>query len=173
MNIQHSSRTDQWGTPPYIVEAVRKVLGTIDLDPASSAKWNQTVGATRFLTEGLESWESTEPQNVYLNPPGGKQGNKSLAGLFWQRLMVERDVGLVRHAVFMAFSAEALQNTQGKGCAPIMAFPFCVPSKRLHFVSDSGKKDAPSHSNVIVYVPGTVDYTELFREVFAPIGCVR
>lgn len=173
MNIQHSSRTDQWGTPPHILAAVREVMGSIDLDPASSKRWNESVQATRFLTEGLESWESTSPQNIYLNPPGGKLGNKSLACLFWQRLMKERDAGLVKQAVFVAFSAEALQNTQGKNCKPIMDFTFCVPSKRLRFVSEDGKKNAPSHSNVIVYVPGTEDNSAKFFEVFSKIGAVR
>lgn len=171
MNIQHSSRTDQWGTPFEYVEAVHEVLGGIQLDAASSAHWNKTVGADAWLEDALsdEPWCLNEPLNIYLNPPGGKQGNKSLAGLFWQRLMVEKK----RHAIFMAFSAEALQNTQGKGTPCIMDFPFCVPEKRIRFVSMGEVKLAPSHSNVIVYVPGTVDRTDEFERVFSRFGRVR
>ena len=174
MNIQHSSRSDQWGTPPEYIEAARTVLGQIHLDPASSAHWNQFVKADEFLTEGLtdEPW-APFPVCVYLNPPGGKVGNKSLAGLFWQRLMKERAEGHIMHAIFMAFSAEALQNTQGKGTASLLDFPFCVPAKRIRFVSLGETKLAPSHSNVIVYVPGTVDRTGLFSDTFSQFGCVR
>jgi hypothetical protein len=171
MNIQHSHRTDQWGTPTGYIAAVHEVLGGIQLDAASSAHWNTTVGADCWLEDALaeEPWCPVEPLNIYLNPPGGKIGNKSLAGAFWQRLMREKH----RHAIFMAFSAEALQNTQGKGTDCILDYPFCVPEKRIRFVSFEGEKNAPSHSNVIVYVPGTVNETNLFVKIFSQFGRVR
>ncbi len=172
MNIQHSSATPEWGTPENILELVRKVLGTIDFDPASSVKWNASVGAKAFLTErddGLKAdWL---PGTLYCNPPGGKIGNSSKTALFWKRLMTHRESGQLEHAIFMAFSAEALQNTQGKGVLPIMHFPFCVPAKRIRFVALGVEKFQPSHSNVIAYVPGTLDKSELFRETFSSLGC--
>jgi hypothetical protein len=78
--------------------------------------------------------------------------------------------GDLEHAIFMAFSAEALQNTQGKGEPPIMDFPFCVPAKRIRFVSPAGVRSSPTHANVIVYVPGTIDRTDLFIKTFSTIG---
>jgi hypothetical protein len=176
MNIQHSSRTDLWYTPAPIIEMARSVLVTIDFDPASDAAANTAVGARTYRTEENSSLEGSWPDDVsiWLNPPGGKVGNRSKTGLFWERLMAHRTEGKLRHAIFLAFSAEALQNTQGKSCAPIMAFPFCVPAKRIRFVSPDGVKSAPSHSNVIVYVPGTVDRTDHFMETFWDLGwCVR
>lgn len=171
MNIQHSTRTDQWGTPPDIIARVKEVFdGIIDLDPASSYIWNETVGATRYLISGLDvPWSGS----VYVNPPGGKVGNKSYAGLFWKKLMSEVDSGRITHAVFMAFSAEALQNTQKPGQRAMMDYTFCVPSKRIHFVSPGVEKHAPSHSNVIVYVPGTVNCEASFRAAFETLGCVK
>jgi hypothetical protein len=169
----HSSRTDQWGTPPCVLDKVHEVLGTIELDPASSDYWNAAVQAERYLTDALsaEPW-SDKPVSVYLNPPGGKQGTKSLAGLFWTRLLQERAQGSVTHAIFMAFSAEALATTQKPGQLSIMDFSFCVPAKRLHFVNRGVKKTAPSHSNVIAYLPGTVDRRQMFRDVFSTLGKV-
>ncbi len=174
MNIQHSSATPEWGTPENIIELVRAVLGRIDFDPASSPRWNATVQADKFLTErddGLSApWA---PGALYCNPPGGKIGNHSKTAMFWKRLMSHREEGSLEHAIFMAFSAEALQNTQGKGVLPIMAFPFCVPAKRIRFVSVGVEKIQPSHSNVIAYVPGTTDKSDLFREVFSRLGWCR
>jgi hypothetical protein len=67
-----------------------------------------------------------------------------------------------------------LQNTQGKGVPAIMDFPFCVPAKRLHFLAEGNiQPEAPSHSNVIVYVNGTRDATATFSRVFASVGKVR
>ncbi len=171
MNVQHSSATNEWGTPPSILAMVREVLGPIDFDPASSVRWNAAVEAKRFLTEkddGLSApWL---PGTLYCNPPGGKIGNQSKTSLFWQRLMRHRDEGELEHAIFMAFSAEALQNTQGKGVLPIMAFPFCVPAKRIRFVAVGVEKFQPSHSNVIAYVPGKLDLTGRFQSVFSQLG---
>lgn len=172
-NVFHSSRSDNWHTPREYVEAVRAVFGgVIDLDPASSAQANSVVRATSYWTEsddGLSKpcWYG----NVYLNPPGGKRGNRSLAGLFWSKLMEQRSV--LGQAIYMGFSAEHMQSTQKPGQRSILDFPFCVPAKRIRFVDPTGLKSSPSHSNVIAYVPGIVDNTDKFLEVFARFGKVR
>lgn len=173
MNVQHSAASVLWYTPDVVLDAVREVLGDIELDPASDAYGNSRVGAARFLTEGdnglLAPWG--KPRSVFLNPPGGKVGNRSQTELFWLRLVAERrNFG---HAVFMAFSAEALQTTQKPGQNSLMEFPFCVPSSRLRFHARGEAKHSPSHSNVVVYVPGRVDVTARFLEVFSAIGACK
>lgn len=178
MNVQHSSRSDSWRTPKYIVDMCRSVLQTIDLDPASDPHANKIVGASCYYTEYDDAlslcWGSLEvPLSVFLNPPGGKIGNQSKVALFWNKLMECRDAGNLTHAIFLAFSIEALQTTQNKGRRPIAEFPLCVPSRRISFVPSDGKiKNQPSHSNMIVYVPGFVDRTPQFRDVFKNLGCV-
>jgi hypothetical protein len=174
VNIQHSSRTDRWYTPLDVIVRAQKVLGNIDLDPATDEFGNARVGATYILTEkedGLVApWVSG---TVFLNPPGGKRGNKSLAGLFWERLMKHREAGGLDDAIFLAFSAEALQSTQGKGYPSIGEFAFCVPKKRLRFDYPSGAVGgSPSHSNVIVYVPGNVSRETRFWEAFHTLGVI-
>ena len=105
--------------------------------------------------------------------PGGKIGNKSLTGLFWQRLLDHRHDFGIKHAIFMCFSAEALQSTQNKTYEPIGNFPVCIPSKRIAFDDPRNlARKAPSHSNAIVYVPGEIDATEKFAKVFSKIGSV-
>lgn len=174
MNVQHSSRSDTWYTPAYIIALVREVLGPIDLDPASDSRANAVVQASSYLTESddglVQPWGSG---SIYLNPPGGKKGNKSLAGLFWARLMEHRHKPDFKHAIFMAFSAEALQNTQGKSTPSIMEFAICVPSKRVRFVYPGVEKSSPSHSNVVVYVPGYLDETDRFLSVFKTLGACK
>lgn len=173
MNIQHSSRSDAWGTPPYILNAVRQTVGCIDFDPASSAAFNEQVQATEYFTEGaLERPWPVKDKTVFLNPPGGKTGNRSNTVLFWQRLLEFR--GEFKHAVFLAFSLEALQTTQKPERASIMDFPFCVPNKRVRFLYENGLVGpSPSHSNVIVYVPGTLNYTHQFITCFSAIGAIK
>jgi DNA N-6-adenine-methyltransferase (Dam) len=175
MNVQHLSRSDSWQTPKHIIQLVKQVLGEpIDLDPASSPEANALIGASRIITReenGLTSnWTGS---TVYLNPPGGKTKNASNSALFWKKLMLYRKAGFLGQAIFMAFSAEALQTTQGKGCLSIGEFPFCIPSKRIKFISAAGDGAiSPSHSNVIVYVPGIYNNTERFYKTFRPLGVV-
>lgn len=180
MNIQHSCRQDDWMTPLYIIEMVRKVLGEIDLDPATTEFANkERIKAKKFFTaqdDGLSKlWgDFDKPVSVYLNPPGGKLGNQSKTVLFWKHLMEIHNLDGLKHAIFMAFSIEALQSTQNRGCFSIGEFPCCIPAKRIKFDSTGPvAKMAPSHSNVIVYVPGTIDKTEDFKRVFSKIGLVR
>lgn len=174
MNIQHSSRSDEWYTPIAILTRAQCVLGSIDFDPASDAFGNARVGARYFFTkeqDGLKTpWLSG---TAWINPPGGKVKNRSNTELFWQRLMAHRDAGELTHAIFMAFSLEAAQTTQRDGKGGLLRFPHCAPAKRIAF--DSKNKPgaiAPSHGNIIVYVPGSVDRTELFRDTFSDLGFV-
>lgn len=173
-SIQHSSCTNEWYTPPDIVKLVHQVLGQVDLDPTSSPTANRYLEARQILTAEDNALECEWPTggSVYLNPPGGKTGNKSNTALFWQRLMAYR--GELTHAIFMAFSIEAMQTTQGKGCPSIGEFPICVPRKRIAFYNSAWNVGpAPSHSNLIAYVPGRIDRTETFREAFSELGLVR
>lgn len=68
----HSSSAANWVTPPEVVEVVHVTFGAIDLDPASSPRANEIVGASKIYTaddNGLDL------DNVWLgvtllNPPG-------------------------------------------------------------------------------------------------------
>ncbi len=181
MNIQHSSRTDAWGTPGQILDRSRKVLGRIDLDPASDWRFNLRVNAEAYIDQASNGLTSEWPINmrVFCNPPGGKTKNRSNTALFWDKLIKYKRDGSLRQAIFLAFSLESLQVTQSS-ILPMAMFPICIPKKRIAFETPEGVPGtAPSHSNAIVYVPGTenktVEFLEQFRDigyVMIPQGCV-
>ncbi len=153
---------------------VHSVLGPVDLDPASEPLANERIKANRVITESedglLAPWSRG---SVFLNPPGGKVGRHSKTSLFWQRLMRHLDEGHLSHAIFMCFSAEALQTTQGKGCRPVGDFVVCIPKKRIAFDYPAGNSGgSPSHGNAIIYVPGYIDNTGLFVKEFRQVGSV-
>lgn len=132
---QHSSKSSLWMTSRPILETTRAFFGgQIDLDAASDYEANKRVGAIQFMTDSLspEPWPVWD--SCFLNPPGGKQDKDSLPKLFWKRLLEEVKSDRIGHAIFLAFSIEALQTCQDKD-ACMLSYPICIPSQRLHFVS--------------------------------------
>jgi phage N-6-adenine-methyltransferase len=71
---------DEWTTPESMIERATRVLGSIDLDPASTKRANKVVGAKRILTKKDDAlrddchWTisgkaGAGAATVWLNPP--------------------------------------------------------------------------------------------------------
>lgn len=71
MNAKHSSDSAEHGTPPEYIEASRKLMKVISLDPASSKLANTVVKARRIYTIKDNGYAKRWRGNVLLNPPGG------------------------------------------------------------------------------------------------------
>lgn len=183
VNARHTSKHAEHYTPPKVIDAARRVMGAIDLDPASSARANRVVGAARIYTSeenGFEaSWDQfLNPSRVFLNPPGGKQdahgvrvekgdvgrGAASAQKAWWFKLAREWVGGRVHQAVFVGFSIEILQTTQvevpdQRGIRlPIpLDFPLCFPSRRLAYWVEKNDElvegKSPPHASVLIYLP--------------------
>lgn len=187
MNPQHSAQKSTWYTPPEILVAARRVLGPIDLDPASDEFGNRRVGAARIITaeeDGLATpWllAGQSVVTVWMNPPGRKARKKGepagpehrpLPSLFWNRLMLVKEQGRLRHAIVAAFSLEQFQTIQGSW--PMALFPFCIPERRVSWDPPEGQEaGSPTHASAFVYVPGKIDRTLEFETEFSRFGAVR
>lgn len=71
--VDEGTSSQHWWTPPEVIEPARRVLGAIDLDPASCDEANRMiVGATRYYTpdqDGLaQPWEG----RTWMNCPYGR-----------------------------------------------------------------------------------------------------
>lgn len=178
-SVFHSSAEDSYGTPEAYLVAAAQVLGGIDLDPASSARWNRRVQAAFIYTEYDDGLSQPWFGSVWLNAPGGKfpkghkLGGQSKAGLFWAKLLREIKAGNVEHAIVCAFNLNQLQSTQACALGAMLDFPVCFPSARVAYWSATGEAKSPPHASAFVYVPGKkVDRRELFGDVFAKFGKV-
>lgn len=171
MNVQHSSKTCEWFTPPDVITRVHNVFGVISLDPASCAEANKLVGADNYYTADDNGLEKPWFESVLVNPPGGKVSGsrRSLPQQFWVKAMKELAAGNLRHMIWVCFSIEQLQNSQGLDVPSMAEFTVCIPSKRLHFV---GAGNSPSHANAILYVPGRCNMTGAFVSEFGSLGRV-
>jgi hypothetical protein len=79
MNPLLSSEYQEHGTPCEIVAAARRVMGGIELDPASSASANDRVKADRYLDKHSNSLAiSWEAASALINPPGSTWTPKNM-----------------------------------------------------------------------------------------------
>ncbi len=138
-----SRQSNEWRTPPHIIEAARDVLGRIDLDPASNDAANSTVGALKLYTMDMDGLTQPWHGHVWLNPPF------SHAGKFAAKALAEFAAGQVEEVILL-LSANAMT---AKWFSPLLDHALCVLTGRLAFIGDDG---VPVKGNtagtVIVYV---------------------
>lgn len=93
----------------------------------------------------------------------------------------------VEQALFVGFSLEILQSSQGEDETSneprlsVLHFPICVPRRRLRFFAPDAtgelvEGDQPTHANVLVYLPPRADTftaTARFVRNFSAIGDCR
>lgn len=157
--------SDERGTPSYIIEAAREVMGTIDLDPASCATANEVVRAARYYTKEQDGLTQPWFGNVWLNPPF----SNPLCRLFMERLPEEYHAGRITQAVAIVNASSGRWFHRLLGEFP-SAWPnhsrYC-PSGRVEFYTlpgndrNSGANRYPNQT--IFYLGYDID---LFRRVF-------
>jgi hypothetical protein len=106
MQVLTSSETAEWYTPLRYIEAVREVLGGIDLDPASNRFANKWIGAKRIFTvedNGLaQDWVA---DTAFLNPPYGviygAGGCRSNQEIWADKLAREHKSGNIKRAILL------------------------------------------------------------------------
>lgn len=171
-SFEHTCLSVEHYTPSFIVEAAREVLGVIDLDPASNMIANRTVNASFYYDQGSNGLEASwnqplaRPSSIFLNPPTPSK-------LWWIKLLEEVALGHVSHAIFVGFSVQLVQTSQLNTDASILDYPCCFPQRRVAYLDPTGKaQKSPPGASVIVYVPGTVDRSYEFGDVFCNLGAV-
>ena len=80
MKIKHLALVQDSGNQEYytdeaIISRVKRVLGVIDLDPASNPLANETVGAVTFFTKSDDGLSRDWHDKVFMNHPFGKGEN--------------------------------------------------------------------------------------------------
>ena len=127
--MKPSSKSIEHYTPPAITDLAKQLMGGIDLDPSSCAEANHLVGSDRYFDAEQDGYaQKWCAERVFLNPPGGKRGNRAAAAMWWEKLRYHWVRGDVDQAVFLGFNASIIHTSQS-----ILDFPLCIPSSRIKF----------------------------------------
>jgi phage N-6-adenine-methyltransferase len=155
-----SSGDHEWFTPDEILIPVRKVLGEIDLDPASCEAAQFRVRARTYFTatdDGLrQPWIGT----VFCNPPY----KLPLIARFIGKLFEEIDAKNTTQAILLV---NAATETDWFQAALARADAVCFPDGRIHFQSETRNSDNPCQGQAILYYGAD---TRSFGETFAALG---
>jgi hypothetical protein len=158
----HGKASVEWGTPVEIVEFARHVLGgVIELDPCSSAYWNEYSVKAKSFTNYLPTLDAMsigadfQPSTMLINPPGGMVkevwawAHKAWSQYGWSIFWV-------------GFSLEQLLYLQKQG---VMggAIKRCIPPKRLRFLKPDPNGGpprpggSPTHGCYLALMPSILD----------------
>lgn len=153
---------NEWYTPAEHLDLARKVLGGIDLDPASSETANRTVGAEKFFTESDNGLDKPWFGKVWLNPPYAQPAIAHFA----DKMVEEWGNGDVEAAIVLThnYTDTAWFQKMARASAAI-----CFTRGRVRFVSPEGELAAPTQGQAFFYFGHDVD---AFAEVFAAVGFV-
>jgi hypothetical protein len=153
--VQQSLSNEHY-TPEKYIEAARKVLGGIDLDPASCEEANEIIKAKRFFTEADDGLAQAWKGRVWLNPPYGDK-----VGKFVSKLRNEKGVT----------ASITLVNAH---CTDTIWFQLlwdgtlCFTDHRINFYGDD-ERSGSTHGSVFVYFGPDKDR---FAKEFSQFGAV-
>jgi ParB family chromosome partitioning protein len=144
-HVSHNSGNNEWYTPPEYIEAAREVMGTIDLDPASSEIANKIVKAKRFYTADNSGLEKKWKGRVWMNPPYSSE----LIGQFTAKLCDHVRSGDITEAVVLVNNAtEAAWFEDMADLASTVMFTF----SRVKFLdAELSPRGAPLQGQAVLY----------------------
>ena len=149
--------SNEYYTPKHIVDAVRRVMGAIDLDPASCSDANDNMKAKKFYTQQDDGLTKPWRGRVFCNPPFSK-----VKVMDWVSKMVESPIDqgiLLLHAsTDTAYGQMALSK-----CDAV-----CFPEGRLKFYGPKAGGGAQIGQMILYYG----DDTEAFYNEFSEFGVV-
>lgn len=161
-HVAHNSGNNEWYTPAEYIKAARRVMGRIDLDPASSATANEVVKAAKFYTAEDDGLAQEWGGNVWMNPPY----SSDLIGKFAAKLVDELEAGRVREATVLVNNAT---ETQWFQLMADEAACLCFPRGRVRFWKPDGELGAPLQGQAIIYLGQ--NHLDFMRE-FSAFGLV-
>lgn len=158
-HVSHNSGENEWYTPSEYLEAAREVLGTIDLDPASSDVANERVKATSYFTKEDNGLAHEWHGNVWINPPYAQP----LISEFCEKVVEEFEANRVKAAIVLVNNATETRFFRRMAeSAPAI----CFPTGRIKYLDSAGRPaNTPLQGQAFVYFgDNTYEFISTFRQ---------
>jgi phage N-6-adenine-methyltransferase len=157
----HGNKNNDWYTPKLYIDLAREVMGGIDLDPATSAFAQETVGAKTFYTVDDDGLSKEWAGRVWINPPF------SNVLPFADKLISHLEVGDVTQAIVLTNN-----NTDTVWWHKMaeLANGVCFTKGRISFYDTFGNTSAPTNGQCFFYFG---EKLQLFTDCFYPHGLIR
>lgn len=153
----------EWYTPPQYIEAARDVMGSIDLDPASSDIANSIVKASKYYTKEDDGLSHEWHGNVWLNPPYCQPEIKQFSFAVSEKYRtgeMQQAIVLVNNATETAWFQEIMSA----------ASAICFVKGRIKYLDKTGEPvNSPLQGQCFLYLGNN---TESFDTVFRSFGPV-
>ena len=150
----------EWYTPARFIESARRVMGSIDLDPASNDYAQQTVKADRYFTADTGGLDKSWNGNVFLNPP-------------FKMPLVEQFVGKLCQSYKDKSVTQAILLTNNNSdtgwwhAAAMASASICFTRGRVKFYNRAGESSAPTNGQTFFYFGRRL---AAFRKEFGRFG---
>jgi len=164
-HVAHNSGNDEWYTPAEIIEKAHRVMGGIDLDPASSDIANQIVKASKYFTIDDDGLSHDWHGRVWMNPPY----SQPWINRFSNKLVYEIESGHVSDAIVLVNNATETAFFQNMLA---ISKAICFPKGRMKFIDEMGNPSgAPLQGQALLYFGSKIN-AEKFTDEFMDIGIV-
>jgi len=163
-HVSRATGENEWYTPAVFTDAARRVMGEIDLDPASSDIANESVKAKKYFTIADDGLAKDWGGRVWMNPPY----SQPLIAHFCGKLLDDLEYGNIEQAITLTNNATETKwlNRMIDKCTVI-----CFPIGRVRFIDKEGNPSgAPLQGQIILYFGFN---TDRFIREFTKFGPVR
>ena len=145
MHIFGSAGSADWWTPQVVIDLLHDLFPGDITDLAADVESAQRLGAPYSYCAEYSFLDNCPEQrhailSAFCNPPGGKT---RLTQRFWVACAEAYERGVIRELLWLSFSIDMLQTTQGKGVPSILDYPTWVPASRLPYYSPYKGRELP------------------------------
>jgi hypothetical protein len=135
----------EWYTPRVYIDAARKAMKSIDIDPASNDKSQEIVKAKVYYTKENSGLDHEWKGNVFMNPPF----KADLIKAFVAKLTDSFSAGITKQAILLTNNNT---DTQWWHKSLELASVVCFTKGRVAFYSPLGETAQPTNGHTFFYM---------------------